>query len=67
MILISITDLDRSRHTLNGLLFLLRPGVFVVLDLTPNYRGSSGPWFSSASVTNVAERLKVRQDGRRAS
>uniref|UniRef100_A0A3P9IIW5 Glycosyl hydrolase family 13 catalytic domain-containing protein n=1 Tax=Oryzias latipes TaxID=8090 RepID=A0A3P9IIW5_ORYLA len=40
-----------------------RKGVFVVLDLTPNYRGSSGPWFSSASVTNVAERLKVRQDG----
>uniref|UniRef100_A0A3P9JRL1 Glycosyl hydrolase family 13 catalytic domain-containing protein n=1 Tax=Oryzias latipes TaxID=8090 RepID=A0A3P9JRL1_ORYLA len=35
-----------------------RKGVFVVLDLTPNYRGSSGPWFSSASVTNVAERLK---------
>uniref|UniRef100_A0A3P9JWB1 Glycosyl hydrolase family 13 catalytic domain-containing protein n=1 Tax=Oryzias latipes TaxID=8090 RepID=A0A3P9JWB1_ORYLA len=35
-----------------------RKGVSVVLDLTPNYRGSSGPWFSSASVTNVAERLK---------
>ncbi|RVE57643.1 hypothetical protein OJAV_G00218350 [Oryzias javanicus] len=35
-----------------------RKGIFVVLDLTPNYRGSSGPWFSSASVTNVAERLK---------
>uniref|UniRef100_A0A8C7Z422 Glycosyl hydrolase family 13 catalytic domain-containing protein n=1 Tax=Oryzias sinensis TaxID=183150 RepID=A0A8C7Z422_9TELE len=31
-----------------------RKGVFVVLDLTPNYRGSSGPWFSSASVTNVS-------------
>ncbi|XP_024132930.1 4F2 cell-surface antigen heavy chain isoform X1 [Oryzias melastigma] len=35
-----------------------KKGIFVVLDLTPNYRGSSGPWFSSASVTNVAERLK---------
>ncbi|XP_038147784.1 4F2 cell-surface antigen heavy chain-like [Cyprinodon tularosa] len=33
-------------------------GISVVLDLTPNYRGSSGPWFSSNSVTNVAERLK---------
>ncbi|XP_041827273.1 4F2 cell-surface antigen heavy chain-like [Melanotaenia boesemani] len=35
-----------------------RKGMFVVLDLTPNYQGSSGPWFSSSSVTNVAERLK---------
>ncbi|KAM6912793.1 amino acid transporter heavy chain SLC3A2-like [Xenentodon cancila] len=33
-------------------------GISVVLDLTPNYKGSSGPWFSSDSVTNVAERLK---------
>ncbi|XP_015248025.1 PREDICTED: 4F2 cell-surface antigen heavy chain-like [Cyprinodon variegatus] len=32
--------------------------ISVVLDLTPNYRGSSGPWFSSNSMTNVAERLK---------
>ncbi|XP_071354721.1 solute carrier family 3 member 2b [Trachinotus anak] len=35
-----------------------RKGISVVLDLTPNYRGSSGPWFSNISVTNVAERLK---------
>ncbi|TDG98517.1 hypothetical protein EPR50_G00201070 [Perca flavescens] len=35
-----------------------KKGIFVVLDLTPNYRGSSGPWFSNISVTNVAERLK---------
>ncbi|XP_017294591.1 4F2 cell-surface antigen heavy chain [Kryptolebias marmoratus] len=35
-----------------------RNGIFVVLDLTPNYLGLSGPWFSSSSVTNVAERLK---------
>lgn len=35
-------------------------GISVVLDLTPNYQGSSGPWFSNISVTNVAERLKVR-------
>lgn len=33
--------------------------IFVVLDLTPNYQGTSGPWFSNISVTNVAERLKV--------
>lgn len=33
--------------------------ISVVLDLTPNYQGSSGPWFSNISVTNVAERLKV--------
>ncbi|XP_037551468.1 4F2 cell-surface antigen heavy chain [Nematolebias whitei] len=33
-------------------------GISVVLDLTPNYLGLSGPWFSSSSVTNVAERLK---------
>ncbi|CAN9501920.1 unnamed protein product [Ophioblennius macclurei] len=32
--------------------------ISVVLDLTPNYRGTSGPWFSAGSVTNVAERLK---------
>ncbi|XP_070776733.1 solute carrier family 3 member 2b [Enoplosus armatus] len=35
-----------------------KKGIFVVLDLTPNYQGSSGPWFSNTSVTNVAERLK---------
>lgn len=35
-------------------------GISVVLDLTPNYQGSSGPWFSNISVTSVAERLKVR-------
>ncbi|XP_077421181.1 amino acid transporter heavy chain SLC3A2-like [Vanacampus margaritifer] len=35
-----------------------RKGIFVVLDLTPNYRGSSGSWFSNASVTVVAEKLK---------
>ncbi|XP_071356802.1 amino acid transporter heavy chain SLC3A2-like [Trachinotus anak] len=35
-----------------------RKGISVVLDLTPNYQGSSGPWFSNISVTNVAERLK---------
>lgn len=32
--------------------------ISVVLDLTPNYLGSSGPWFSKTSVMNVAERLK---------
>uniref|UniRef100_A0A3B3YUV7 Glycosyl hydrolase family 13 catalytic domain-containing protein n=1 Tax=Poecilia mexicana TaxID=48701 RepID=A0A3B3YUV7_9TELE len=35
-----------------------RKGISVVLDLTPNYQGSSGHWFSINSVTNVAERLK---------
>ncbi|XP_037618925.1 4F2 cell-surface antigen heavy chain-like [Sebastes umbrosus] len=35
-----------------------KKSIFVVLDLTPNYQGSSGPWFSNVSVTNVAERLK---------
>ncbi|XP_026194885.1 4F2 cell-surface antigen heavy chain-like [Anabas testudineus] len=35
-----------------------RKGISVVLDLTPNYQGSNGPWFSNISVTNVAERLK---------
>ncbi|XP_029937850.1 solute carrier family 3 member 2b isoform X1 [Myripristis murdjan] len=34
-----------------------KKGISVVLDLTPNYRGS-GSWFSNVSVTNVAERLK---------
>ncbi|KAF3845377.1 hypothetical protein F7725_008540 [Dissostichus mawsoni] len=33
-------------------------GISVVLDLTPNYQGTSGPWFSNTSVTSVAERLK---------
>ncbi|XP_034530148.1 4F2 cell-surface antigen heavy chain-like [Notolabrus celidotus] len=32
--------------------------ISVILDLTPNYQGSSGPWFSNTSVTSVAERLK---------
>uniref|UniRef100_A0A8D0A421 Solute carrier family 3 member 2b n=1 Tax=Sander lucioperca TaxID=283035 RepID=A0A8D0A421_SANLU len=31
-----------------------KKGISVVLDLTPNYRGSSGPWFSNISVTNVS-------------
>uniref|UniRef100_A0A3B4H9K2 Solute carrier family 3 member 2b n=1 Tax=Pundamilia nyererei TaxID=303518 RepID=A0A3B4H9K2_9CICH len=31
-----------------------KKGVFVVLDLTPNYLGSSGPWFSNSSVTIVS-------------
>ncbi|XP_042371723.1 4F2 cell-surface antigen heavy chain-like, partial [Plectropomus leopardus] len=35
-----------------------KKGISVVLDLTPNYQGSFGPWFSNTSVTNVAERLK---------
>ncbi|XP_035023772.1 4F2 cell-surface antigen heavy chain [Hippoglossus stenolepis] len=35
-----------------------KKGISVVLDLTPNYQGTSGPWFSNVSVTNVAERLK---------
>ncbi|KAK2892306.1 solute carrier family 3 member 2b [Channa argus] len=35
-----------------------RKGISVVLDLTPNYQGSSGPWFANISVRNVAERLK---------
>nr|XP_019969101.1 PREDICTED: 4F2 cell-surface antigen heavy chain-like [Paralichthys olivaceus] len=35
-----------------------KKGISVVLDLTPNYQGTSGPWFSNTSVTNVAERLK---------
>nr|XP_020442037.1 4F2 cell-surface antigen heavy chain-like [Monopterus albus] len=35
-----------------------KKGISVVLDLTPNYQGSSGPWFSYSSVKYVAERLK---------
>uniref|UniRef100_A0A673B1A5 Glycosyl hydrolase family 13 catalytic domain-containing protein n=1 Tax=Sphaeramia orbicularis TaxID=375764 RepID=A0A673B1A5_9TELE len=35
-----------------------KKGISVVLDLTPNYLGSSGPWFSNVTVTSVAERLK---------
>ncbi|XP_054652598.1 4F2 cell-surface antigen heavy chain-like [Dunckerocampus dactyliophorus] len=35
-----------------------RKGMMVVLDLTPNYRGSTGAWFSKVSVTVVAEKLK---------
>ncbi|XP_028994429.1 4F2 cell-surface antigen heavy chain-like [Betta splendens] len=35
-----------------------RRGISVVLDLTPNYQGSNGPWFFNTSVTNVAERMK---------
>ncbi|XP_057715869.1 4F2 cell-surface antigen heavy chain-like [Corythoichthys intestinalis] len=35
-----------------------RKGMSVVLDLTPNYLGSSRFWYSNASVTAVAEKLK---------
>ncbi|KAJ0063193.1 hypothetical protein NL108_013349, partial [Boleophthalmus pectinirostris] len=35
-----------------------KKGLMVVLDLTPNYSGSSGPWFSESSVSSVAQRLK---------
>ncbi|KAK3555842.1 hypothetical protein QTP86_029030 [Hemibagrus guttatus] len=35
--------------------------ISVVLDLTPNYKGSM-LWFSSTSVTNVAEKVKVATD-----
>nr|XP_057947390.1 4F2 cell-surface antigen heavy chain-like [Doryrhamphus excisus] len=35
-----------------------RKGMMLVLDLTPNYRGSTGAWFSKISVTVVAEKLK---------
>uniref|UniRef100_A0A665U9E7 Solute carrier family 3 member 2b n=1 Tax=Echeneis naucrates TaxID=173247 RepID=A0A665U9E7_ECHNA len=45
----------------NTHVFCVLSGISVVLDLTPNYQGSSGPWFSNISVTNVAERLKVGQ------
>lgn len=46
-------------YTLQLALWSVSAGISVVLDLTPNYQGSSGPWFSNISVTNVAERLKV--------
>ncbi|KAJ8266179.1 hypothetical protein GJAV_G00126860 [Gymnothorax javanicus] len=32
--------------------------IAVVLDLTPNYKGSQ-PWFANGSVTDVAEKLKL--------
>ncbi|XP_028293972.1 4F2 cell-surface antigen heavy chain-like isoform X2 [Gouania willdenowi] len=35
-----------------------KKGISVVLDLTPNYQGSTGPWFSNDSITIVAEKLK---------
>ncbi|XP_061898402.1 amino acid transporter heavy chain SLC3A2-like isoform X1 [Entelurus aequoreus] len=35
-----------------------RKGMMVVLDLTPNYQGSTGAWFSNGTVTVVAEKLK---------
>ncbi|XP_077587139.1 amino acid transporter heavy chain SLC3A2-like [Stigmatopora nigra] len=40
------------------LLVAHRKGMSVVLDLTPNYLGSSASWYSNASVTAVAEKLK---------
>ncbi|KAM9786471.1 amino acid transporter heavy chain SLC3A2-like isoform 1-T1 [Syngnathus typhle] len=42
-------DLVRTAH---------RKGMSVVLNLTPNYRGSTGSWFSNASVSMVVEKLK---------
>lgn len=40
------------------MLICLCLGISVVLDLTPNYKGSK-PWFSSTLMTNVVEKVKV--------
>ncbi|KAM9783281.1 amino acid transporter heavy chain SLC3A2-like [Neosynchiropus ocellatus] len=59
---LSFEDVSNSAGNLEQFKSLVqaahKKGMCVVLDLTPNYQGSSGPWFSNDSVTNVAERLK---------
>ncbi|CAL9686680.1 unnamed protein product [Knipowitschia caucasica] len=50
-----VGSLDQMRSLLTT---AHKRGLFVVLDLSPNYAGSSGSWFSNSSVSSVAERLK---------
>ncbi|KAM9827251.1 solute carrier family 3 member 2a [Neosynchiropus ocellatus] len=38
-----------------------KKGISIVLDLTPNYEGSS-PWFSSGDMENVMEKVKEAAD-----
>ncbi|KAM4625240.1 solute carrier family 3 member 2b [Polymixia lowei] len=56
-----LEEVSREAGTLEQFRGLLqaahKKSLSVVLDLTPNYKGS-GPWFSNTSVTNVAERMK---------
>ncbi|XP_058272001.1 4F2 cell-surface antigen heavy chain-like [Hemibagrus wyckioides] len=51
----NLTDLEAVISTAH------KKGISVVLDLTPNYKGSE-PWFSNTLVTNVAEKVKVATD-----
>ncbi|KAB5548771.1 hypothetical protein PHYPO_G00059430 [Pangasianodon hypophthalmus] len=62
---LNLTEITPSAGSLNDLESLIaaahKKSISVVLDLTPNYKGSE-PWFSNTLVTNVAEKVKVATD-----
>ncbi|KAK3524060.1 hypothetical protein QTP70_017583 [Hemibagrus guttatus] len=62
---LNLTEITPSVGNLSDLEAVIstahKKGISVVLDLTPNYKGSE-PWFSNTSVTNVAEKVKVATD-----
>ncbi|XP_059211412.1 solute carrier family 3 member 2a [Centropristis striata] len=59
---LNLEEIDPTQGNKEELAALLekahRKGISVVLDLTPNYEGAD-PWFSTADVNNVMERVKA--------
>ncbi|KAF4077303.1 hypothetical protein AMELA_G00206560 [Ameiurus melas] len=62
---LNLMELAPSAGNLSDLEALIRAAhkksIAVVLDLTPNYKGSE-PWFSKISVTDVTEKVKIATD-----
>ncbi|TSL04301.1 Pyruvate carboxylase, mitochondrial [Bagarius yarrelli] len=62
---LNLTEISPSVGNLTDLEAFIKAAhkksIAVVLDLTPNYKGTE-PWFSNSSVTKVAEKVKVATD-----
>ncbi|KAI5096762.1 solute carrier family 3 (amino acid transporter heavy chain), member 2b, partial [Silurus meridionalis] len=62
---LNLVEVDPAVGNLTDLEALIgaarKKSISVVLDLTPNYKGSE-PWFSNSSVAKVAEKVKVATD-----
>ncbi|XP_060792319.1 solute carrier family 3 member 2b isoform X2 [Neoarius graeffei] len=62
---LNLTEIAPSAGSLSDLETFInaahKKGMSVVLDLTPNYKGSE-PWFSNASLTDVAEAVRAATD-----
>ncbi|XP_017348740.1 solute carrier family 3 member 2b [Ictalurus punctatus] len=62
---LNLIELTPSAGSLSDLEALIKAAhkksIAVVLDLTPNYKGSE-PWFLKSSVTNVTEKVKIATD-----